>query len=762
MIKILIFLFLFNTLHALTLSNKEKEFIQKHPVILLGADKSWFPYISINSMGDIEGIDKEILDTINEITGANFQIKVGNWHNILKDAKEKNIDGLSTSAVHKERKKYFNFSIPYISHDVNLLVKHGNPLGIKSLKDLEGKTIVLQKGNLFNKKLLQNTKATVIYKNTVKEKLEETVYGQADATISAESNDFLINKQGLPYLNKAFKFKKKLHLVFSVRKDWPEVVSILNKAIQSIPYEKKLDIQKRWFNQVQKKKQSIHLTKEEKEYILKKKYIKICADPTWSLFNYEDKKSHLLTTAFTQKFLGKLKLKEDFIYTDNWSESLRFIDEKKCDLIAVIQKTEQRTKYINFTKSYTSYPLMLITHKNSPYLHNLKLLKDKKIAILSNHASAQKIQKKYKNIKIVYVNNDIEGLNKVKNKEVFAYIEVLPRFISKFNDVNDIKINRELDIKVDFSVGIRNDDKILFNLINKSLNSIDEIEKKEILDNLIILLYKKGFDYSFIIELFFFAIFIILLIIYWNIRLEREVTKGIIKSREQESLIHYYSKQDAMKNLVCNISHQWKQPVNELSSIIFFIETKLHLKQKLTEKEIKENAIKARKITDYLSETVSVFSNFYNNNSTHDVYISSLIKQSIFMSEGAFQENKIKVNLDMKDKNLEIKGKDLQQVIISIFNNISNIVLERKIKEPLVTIRLFKEKNSSILEIEDNCGGIQNNDSNIFDFCKSFTKNGTGLGLYISKRIIEDKYKGNISAQNTKKGVLFKIILPLI
>ena len=763
MIKLFVFLLsLISISNSITLSDKEKQFIQKHPVIILGADKNWLPYISINSKGQIEGFDKEILDHINKITGANFQIYADDWYKVLNKAKLKKIDGLSTSAIHKERREYFNFSIPYVSHDINLLVKHGNPLRIKSLKDLQGKTVVLQKGNLFNKKLVQDfANSTIIYKNSTKETLEEVIYGNADATIGIGSNNFLNNEKGLPYLNKAFKLSKKLNLVFSIREDWPEAITILNKAIKSIPDEKKLSLENKWFHTVKPQNSLFSLTKKEKEYIHNKKAVNICTDLIRSSFTNKDKNKKILTTILLEKILLKLKLEENLIYTNNWAQSLQFIKEKKCDLIASIQNTPKRAKYINFTKPYTSFPLMLITHQNTNYVYNLESIKNKTVAVIKDNAAIGLLKKRYKDLSIVYVNNGIEGLKKVKNKEVFAYVGLLPAFISIFKEVDNIKINRELDIHLSLSIGVRNDDEILFEIISKTLASIDKIETRKNFDKIIELLYKKNFDYTPFVKLFLISILIILLVLYWNLRLKREINKAVQKNRKQESLIYYYSKQDAMRNLVCNITHQWKQPINELSSVLLFIETKLHLKQNITQKEIEETSKKAREITEYLSETVTVFSNFYiDNKQKNDIYILTLINHSLFISEGSFEQNNINTIIDIKNKNLEIKGKDLEQVIISIFNNITNIVVERKIQEPLITIRLYRQEHYIILEIEDNCGGIENISTNIFELGESSTKNGTGLGLYIAKRIIEDKYNGNISVKNTPNGALFKIIIP--
>ena len=109
----IILLIYFNTLiltaDSVEISNEEKNWLIKHPIITLGSDSSWAPFI-IDNNGFITGYDKDILTLINEKTGANFQLILGDWKDMVEKAMNKEIDGLSTSVVHKERENYFNFS----------------------------------------------------------------------------------------------------------------------------------------------------------------------------------------------------------------------------------------------------------------------------------------------------------------------------------------------------------------------------------------------------------------------------------------------------------------------------------------------------------------------------------------------------------------------------------------------------------------------------------------------------------------------------
>lgn len=725
---------------TITLTKEEKEFLQKYPKIIIGSDTKWIPYVYETKDKRVIGFNIDILEKINKLIGSNFKFELDTHKNIIKKVKEKKIDGIISSFISEENNEYLNFSIPFLKQSINIVVKHGNPLRIKSIKDLENKTIVIQNGNYFLENIVKETftNSKIIYKDLYEDVFEEVVFGQADATINEGPSNFLKNEKDLPYLNRAFSFDKKVEMFFSIRKDMPEAISILNKGIKAIPNNEIEVLYHKWFGTFNFDIHSSGLSKIDKEYINKIKKVKVCTDSTWYAFNKENSDEESITNNILNIVLKKVGLEKDLIFTATWEESLLLLKKGDCDLISAISKNSENEKFIKFTKPYTNYPIMLITHVDTSYLYNLNELKDKKIAIIKDNAVLNKY--KYSNKEIVYVSTPYEGLKMVQEKKVFVYVDLLPKFIYTLDKVENVKINREIDSSVDISMGLRTTDNHLFHIIENSLSSITDIEKNKIFSKLFKENYRKNVNKELIVQVILLLLAAVFLVLFWNIQLKKSVKKALQKNKQQESLLYYYSTQDAMKDLVGNISHQWKQPINELSSVLFYLETKLYLKQEITNEDIKENTLKSRAIIDYLSKTVNIFSNYYVDKKTEtNIKILTLLEQSIFITDGSFRKLNTKISLDIKDKNLKVKGEFLQQVILSILNNARNIIVERKIGDSLINIKLYKKDIYSILEIEDNFGGITNIDT-IFNLGTTNSKKGTGLGLFISKRIIQDKY----------------------
>ncbi|MCK5188985.1 MAG: transporter substrate-binding domain-containing protein [Methylococcales bacterium] len=169
--------------HAIQLSPSEKSFLALHPEIILGTESGREPYVIVNSDGSISGYDVDILNRINQLTGSNFRLQVGDWLDMQEKAKNRQIDGLSTAAVQREWEEYLLFSDFYLSLNKALLVVKGNPKNIHGKSDMQGKSIVIQRDNPVDEKLAEKYTQSLIFKvDSIYEMIESVITGSADAT----------------------------------------------------------------------------------------------------------------------------------------------------------------------------------------------------------------------------------------------------------------------------------------------------------------------------------------------------------------------------------------------------------------------------------------------------------------------------------------------------------------------------------------------------------------------------------------------------
>jgi C4-dicarboxylate-specific signal transduction histidine kinase len=164
----------------------------------------------------------------------------------------------------------------------------------------------------------------------------------------------------------------------------------------------------------------------------------------------------------------------------------------------------------------------------------------------------------------------------------------------------------------------------------------------------------------------------------------------------------------------------------------------------------------------YMNETINGFLNFFNPNKIKaEFFINNPIKQAINILSGKIEKLNLSFNLDI-DEELKTFGVEVEltQVLINIINNSLDAFIQRKIIKPEIFIKLFKKDHKNIIIIEDNAGGIENNQiDKLMDPYFTTKENGTGIGLYMVKMIIKNSFDGEIKVSNTQNGLSFIIFL---
>ncbi len=248
-----------------------------------------------------------------------------------------------------------------------------------------------------------------------------------------------------------------------------------------------------------------------------------------------------------------------------------------------------------------------------------------------------------------------------------------------------------------------------------------------------------------------------------NYTLEERIKKEVSKNRKKDQLLMQHTRLAQMGEMINMIAHQWRQPLNAISTTASGLRLKNSVGQ--YDKEFFDKNLK--KIEDYtrhLSNTIEDFRNFFKpNKKTETISIKEMIEKALSILEVSLKNHNIKVLKDYKDSaKIKTYVNEVMHVILNIIKNAEDVITERKIEEGIVEIRTKEEKGYHIIEIKDNGGGIDKNIiDRIFDpYFSTKKKKGTGIGLYMSKIIIEDHCKGEIEVENTENGALFKIKLP--
>ena len=240
------------------------------------------------------------------------------------------------------------------------------------------------------------------------------------------------------------------------------------------------------------------------------------------------------------------------------------------------------------------------------------------------------------------------------------------------------------------------------------------------------------------------------------------VISDITHFKEQEKILHHKAKLAQMGEMISMIAHQWRQPLSTISMIALNLKMKIMLgNQDLEKKEyILEELDNINGCVRSLDTTIDDFRNFYKEDKKLVIMkLEELISKSLVLIETSLQKNKIKIITEYKDKEeIEVYDNEMRHVVINILKNAQDNFIEKQTEDPYIKITT----GDRTISICDNGGGIPENIiEKVFDqnFSTKGEEKGTGLGLHMSKIIVQDHHSGDFKVKNTDDGVCFIIKL---
>jgi len=258
-----------------------------------------------------------------------------------------------------------------------------------------------------------------------------------------------------------------------------------------------------------------------------------------------------------------------------------------------------------------------------------------------------------------------------------------------------------------------------------------------------------------------------------NQTLERRIEEEVRKNREKDQHILQQSRLAQMGEMISMIAHQWRQPLGSISAVSASIKLKTTLNrfdystpegQEESKRFISEAMSKIESYVQFLTHTIDDFRNFFKpNKQKESVTLSQLVNRTLEIIGKALEINGITIKIETHaTREIFTYANEVTQVILNILKNAEDAIKEREIIYPNISITIGKEGKWQTICIEDNAGGIPEHVlPHIFEpyFSTKSEKNGSGLGLYMSKTIIEEHCGGEIFASNTKNGAQFIIKL---
>ena len=785
-------------------THEEKEFLKSHPIIRVQNEDDYPPY-DFSVSGEAKGYSIDYLKLVGKKIGINFKFINGfSWSEILDNFNNKKLDIIHTCTETDKRKKSAIFTKPFLKKFYSLIVQ-GNS-AIHTFTDLENKKLVMLKGvSIISKIRKRYPKIQIIEVESSLDIIKMISVGEVDAgcdnvaMISYLMKDMLLSDiefrriEDINILEEADAPWK-----IGIRKDWSILKTIIEKGMDVLTKAELDELRKKWLgdisnnekkNKEKKGKNKIILTREELLYLKSRNPIKMCVDPNWMPYEKINKKGihEGMVADYFSLFEERIGKKIELISTNSWAETLEFAKERKCDIVSAAAQTPERVKYLNFSNTYLPFPAVVATKNDVNYIENIKYFLDKKFAAVKGFATTELLKNKYPNIKLLEVENVQMGLEKVQLAEVYGFIDAIPTISYQIqkNTMSDLKIAGKLDIIMNLAIAVRNDDKILLDIFNKVISSITEKEKQQIYNKWIAVKYEKGFDYNLFWKILGAIAIILILILYWNRKLSKEVelrkNAEISLNKTYNELQEYteelkIAKLDAetanraKSEFLANMSHELRTPLN---AVIGFSELLSAMmkddKQKSYVTSIKVAGRSLLTLINDILDLSKIEAGMLDIKPT-----ITNIKSILDEIEQIFKMKMVKKNVDFFvdiDKSmpsvLVLDEVRIRQLLFNLVGNADKFTEDGFIKVSVNKISTIEDNkiNISILVEDTGIGIAKENINDIFESFKQHENHdikkyaGTGLGLSICKKLA-NAMDGEISVKSELgKGSIFEIIL---
>ena len=532
----------------LELTAEEKAFLRSHPKITLGVMEAWPPMDFVDQSGRPSGIGADYAKYLEETLGIKLELVPGPFQENLEATKAKKLDALMDVTPKPEREEFLNFTRAYLDIPHVIVAREDGPY-YATESDLDGKTLALEEG-FYSVKYFRDKYPKVKIKEfgTTSLALDAVSRGRADAyagnravAVWLMEQEVINNLQVQGRLNKSGSI-----LTIGVRKDWPELASIFDKALATMPMEDVRTIRRRWagFSEEETGDRRPVLTETDKEWLSAHKELRLGVSLDWPPFEFTDDQGNYvgITSEYVNWLNQTLGIKMNPLTGLSWSEVLQAVQRGDIDLIPAIVKTKEREEHLIFTRPYLKVPLVVITRNDADYLESLDKLAGKKVAVIRGFLTRTILENKHPDIVFIELNTPEDALRAVADGDAYATISnvAVLDYHSRSLGLDNLKVAAPTPYALDLSFAVRKDMPELGYILDKALASISEKDKAVFHERWANIRIKRQVDWMMVVRLvvsvILIAAIIMAVIMRWNRILKREVAERTVAEQKIQAM----------------------------------------------------------------------------------------------------------------------------------------------------------------------------------------------------------------------------------
>lgn len=740
---------------------------ENRPNLVIGGDDNSLPYETLEN-GMPGGFNVELMRAVAEAMGFEVEFRLGPWNRARRDLEQGKIDALAGMYYSEERSRLVDFSVPHTMVTPGLLVRRDSP--IRSFQELRGRQVIVQEGDVLHDLLVRTGIASrIITVQDIAQAIHLLASGKHDCALipSKLQGEYYLKTFGLTNLHAVTVDIPQLRYCFAVAKGNQALAYKLDEGLNILKvngtYQR---IYEKWFGVYEKQEQwgtiryfivalvlvaalllSSFLWSRSLQRQVKKRTAELLANENELRAAHGELEQRVAERTADLAALNE-SLRREIVERTQVEEGL-YRSNQRLDLLAEMAsqllKSESPQKAVlllcrrvlEFLECDVFFNYLLDDQTQRLYLNAYSGIRDEDVAKMEwlDFGTGLCGCSARDGVRLV--------VNKLQDKDDQYTALVKPFGITAYACHPLVSHGRILGT-LSFCSRSRTD-----------FNDDDLALMKTVADHVAIAMERKKAGEQLkqrqeqLEEL--------------NRSLDRRVREEVSLNRQKDLMLIRQNRQAALGEMLDHIAHQWKQPLNSISLIIQDLGESWACDE-LDEDNIEETVDKTMALVDHMSQTINVFRDFYRPEKEKGVFpIKESIDRALSFIAPSLRVLSIRVEIDV-DPALSAFGypKEYAQVLLNILANARDAFRARNIPQPRMIIRASGENNITSVTITDNAGGIPESIiDRVFDlyFTTNEANGGSGIGLYMSKNIIEKSMGGTLNVMNTGDGTQFRIDL---
>lgn len=469
---------------SFSLASKEMDWLAEHPDIRVGIMDAWPPLNFVDEDQKPQGIGADYIRLLNKRLNGVLTIVPGPFKENYELVKRKELGALMDITPKKDREHFFNFTRPYLSIPHVIVGRRGGAY-FSSEEDLAGKTVALERG-FYNIKYFRKNHPKVIlaeYAST-SEALDAVSRGEADAYAGNRAVAmYLMEKELFSNLQVQGRMRKSpVILSIGVRKDWPELTAVLDRALASITEEEIRQMHRRWagFDGRDAGAAGVSLTPGQRAWLDARQQIRVGIMDAWPPMDFVDDlgKPKGIGTDFIEALNKRLDGKLTIV-PGAWEKIYNQVKNSQLDAVMGITPRKDREPHFNFTRPYANIPHVIVAPLDGPYYSSVEDLFGKILALEEGFYIIGYLKENHPDIRIRPYASTSDALDAVSKGEADAYAgnRAVASYLMETEILSNLQIQGKLKATASInSIGVRKDWPNLAAILDSALASLSQEE----------------------------------------------------------------------------------------------------------------------------------------------------------------------------------------------------------------------------------------------------------------------------------------------